>query len=211
MLVSHCAYALVSLDVMKLHVVSVSMVSDITFSHLQTTVCVCACLLVGSRDSRSQEGVGRTPMAGHASLYLRLLRLQKHTVRLAIIIRFTINCVLENWILILNMDLGDFPYSLSTLDWTEKLHALHSLFRLEVCDQRDRNSNVSICSTSSESVMEMLPAQPVSAPAPSDHTQQESRSIASTISMSEELNSDEEPTYQNTLPHCSNQHQSGKL
>lgn len=94
------------------------------------------------------------------------------------------------------------------LDLTEKLQALYSLFSLKVCDQRNRNSSASICS---ESVMEMLPARPLSAPAPSDHAQQESWSIASTISMSEELNIEEEPTYQNTLPHCNNQHHSGKL
>lgn len=67
---------------------------------------------------------------------------------------------------------------------------------LEPCDLRDRNSSASICS---ESEIEMLPARPFSAPAPSDCTQQESWSIASTISISEERSHEEEPTYQNTL------------
>ncbi|XP_026201204.1 uncharacterized protein LOC113152267 isoform X2 [Anabas testudineus] len=79
---------------------------------------------------------------------------------------------------------------------------------LAECDQRERNSSNPICS---DNVMEMLPARPLSAPAPPNHIEQESWSIASSISTYQDLSSEEEPTYQNTMPHCGYQNQSDSL
>ncbi|XP_056258314.1 interactor protein for cytohesin exchange factors 1 isoform X2 [Seriola aureovittata] len=72
---------------------------------------------------------------------------------------------------------------------------------LEECEQRDRlNSSTPICSHS-DSVMESLPARPLSAPAPSVQIHCE------TTHLFQELNSEEE-TYQNTPSACNSQHQS---
>ncbi|XP_054463184.1 uncharacterized protein LOC129098221 [Anoplopoma fimbria] len=70
---------------------------------------------------------------------------------------------------------------------------------VDVCEQRERvNSSAPIFS---HSVMESLPARPLSAPS---HIQHEIRSIAP----SEEPDR-EETLYQNTLPDCSYQHHNG--
>lgn len=85
------------------------------------------------------------------------------------------------------------------------------LLRLEG-QQRERfNSSAPICSHS-DSVMELLPARPLSAPAPTgtDHFQHETRSIAPPICPSEEPSS-EEDTHESTATDCSYQQHNGKL
>ncbi|XP_045888730.1 uncharacterized protein LOC123958966 [Micropterus dolomieu] len=78
----------------------------------------------------------------------------------------------------------------------------------EVCEQRERiNSSAPICSYS-DSVMELLPARPLSAPAPTGHIHHEIRSITPPSCLSEELNS-EGATFQMTLPVCNYQHYNG--
>ncbi|XP_071329962.1 uncharacterized protein [Trachinotus anak] len=74
---------------------------------------------------------------------------------------------------------------------------------LEEYELRDRLN--SICSHS-DSVMECLPARPVSAPAPSVQIHCETRSVVSPIYVSQELNN-EEATNQNTLSACNYLHQ----
>ncbi|XP_068575212.1 uncharacterized protein [Cebidichthys violaceus] len=75
---------------------------------------------------------------------------------------------------------------------------------LEVWEQRERLTNST--PISSHSVMELLPARPLSAP--SGHIQHEIRSITSPIRLSEEPDREETP-YQNTPPNCSYQHHNG--
>lgn len=78
----------------------------------------------------------------------------------------------------------------------------------EVCEQRERiNSSAPICSNS-DSVMELLPARPLSAPAPTGHIHHEVRSVTPPSCLSEELNS-EGATFQMTLPVCNYQHYNG--
>ncbi|XP_050929886.1 uncharacterized protein LOC108880389 isoform X2 [Lates calcarifer] len=74
--------------------------------------------------------------------------------------------------------------------------------------ERDRfHSGAPICSHS-DSVMESLPARPLSAPAPPVHSHCEAESATPPVSQSEELSS-EEPTYENTLLACNYQQQIG--
>ncbi|XP_042361499.1 uncharacterized protein LOC121957058 [Plectropomus leopardus] len=76
--------------------------------------------------------------------------------------------------------------------------------RLEVCEQRERlNSSVPVGSHS-DSVMELLPARPLSAPDPTGHILHETPVCPSEALISEEA------TYQNTQPLCSHQHHSGE-
>ncbi|XP_033501498.1 uncharacterized protein LOC117268871 isoform X1 [Epinephelus lanceolatus] len=79
--------------------------------------------------------------------------------------------------------------------------------QLDVCEQRDRlNSSAPLCSHS-ESVMQLLPARPLSAPAPTGHIHPEISSIAC---LSEALNREEaSEVHQSTLPSSSYQHHSG--
>ncbi|XP_063760874.1 uncharacterized protein LOC134878635 isoform X2 [Eleginops maclovinus] len=70
---------------------------------------------------------------------------------------------------------------------------------LELCEQRERlNSSAAIAS---HSVMESLPARPLSAPAPTNRIHHDIWSTASPNCPSEELNP-EEATQQNTSPAC---------
>ncbi|KAL7379457.1 hypothetical protein ABVT39_027633 [Epinephelus coioides] len=79
--------------------------------------------------------------------------------------------------------------------------------QLDVCEQQDRlNSSAPLCSHS-ESVMQLLPARPLSAPAPMGHIHPEISSIAC---LSEALNREEaSEVHQSTLPSSSYQHHSG--
>ncbi|KAK2833562.1 hypothetical protein Q5P01_017451 [Channa striata] len=101
-------------------------------------------------------------------------------------------------------------------EWVENLwQAMHlstsavSSFKTtnaDTCEQQERiKSSTAICSHR-ESVREVLPARPLSAPDPSTH--QVSWSSTSPISLSQDLNSEEEPTYQNIMLHCENQQHS---
>ncbi|XP_070703953.1 uncharacterized protein [Pempheris klunzingeri] len=81
---------------------------------------------------------------------------------------------------------------------------------LGVYDQRERlNSSMPICSHS-DSVRELLPARPLSAPAPTGHIHHDTKSAASHVCLSEELSS-EEAGYQNTLPASNDQHHNGVI
>ncbi|XP_029294248.1 uncharacterized protein LOC115012667 [Cottoperca gobio] len=79
---------------------------------------------------------------------------------------------------------------------------------LEVLEQRERINRSALIYSQTESVMESLPARPLSAPAPTDHIHHEIWSIVSPICPSEEPNS-EEATHRNTLPACSYQQHNG--
>ncbi|XP_069569573.1 uncharacterized protein [Brachyistius frenatus] len=70
---------------------------------------------------------------------------------------------------------------------------------LEVCEQRDRLKSNNPISSYSDSVMELLPARPLSAPGPSlDQIHLRAESVASPVCQPEEM-SNEEATYMNTL------------
>ncbi|XP_039680748.1 uncharacterized protein LOC120574484 isoform X2 [Perca fluviatilis] len=71
----------------------------------------------------------------------------------------------------------------------------------EVCEQRERLNSSAPISSHSERVMELLPARPLSAPAPTGHVHHKIRSIATPICLSEEPEC-EEAMQQNTLPAC---------
>ncbi|XP_040919230.1 uncharacterized protein LOC121198917 [Toxotes jaculatrix] len=79
---------------------------------------------------------------------------------------------------------------------------------LEEYELRDRlNTSTPVCSES-VSMMESLPARPLSAPAPSVQILCETRGVTSSVCLSQELNS-EEATYQNISFACNYQHQNG--
>lgn len=75
-------------------------------------------------------------------------------------------------------------------------------FRLEVGEHLERTNSITPIRSHSESVMESLPARPLSAP--TGHIHHVIRSIAPPTHLSEEI------TYQNTLPACNFQHHNGK-
>lgn len=74
-----------------------------------------------------------------------------------------------------------------------------------MCEQRERLNSSAPISSHSDHVMELLPARPLSAPAPTGHVHHNIGSIASPISLSEEPEGDE-AMQQNTLPACNYQH-----
>ncbi|XP_034751259.1 uncharacterized protein LOC117958756 isoform X2 [Etheostoma cragini] len=75
----------------------------------------------------------------------------------------------------------------------------------EVCEQRGRLNSSTPISSHSDCVMELMPARPLSAPAPTGHVHHKIRNIASPICLSEEPEG-EEAVQQNTLSACSYQH-----
>ncbi|XP_054861098.1 uncharacterized protein LOC118470326 [Amphiprion ocellaris] len=77
-----------------------------------------------------------------------------------------------------------------------------SVSHLQMCEQQpDRRHS----SRTPVSVIELLPARPLSAPPPSDHLQPEARSIKPAVDQPEEQSGEEEAIYQNTLLACSYQ------
>ncbi|XP_026180084.1 uncharacterized protein LOC113140476 [Mastacembelus armatus] len=79
---------------------------------------------------------------------------------------------------------------------------------LEVCELQKRMSSCASMCAHSDIVAELLPARPLSAPAPTGHIHHETSNTDSVICLFQELNS-EEATYQNTLPTCDYPHHSG--
>lgn len=76
-------------------------------------------------------------------------------------------------------------------------------------EQRERTNSSAPLSSHDDRVMGLLPARPLSAPAPTSYIYHKPMSIASPASQPEELDS-EEPTYQNTFQVCDFRHHSGK-
>nr|XP_020472057.1 uncharacterized protein LOC109969483 isoform X2 [Monopterus albus] len=73
---------------------------------------------------------------------------------------------------------------------------------LKVCEQQqERFDSTMPVYSHSDSVLELLPARPFSAPPPLGHIQHESSSIAFPVCLHQGPSS-EEPIYQNTLPAC---------
>lgn len=95
------------------------------------------------------------------------------------------------------MHLGDFFLSVAQTLPTVLF------FSLEEGEQLERTNSITPIRSHSESVMESLPARPLSAPA--GHIHHVIRSIASPLP-----HPPEEITDQNTLPACNFQHHNGK-
>ncbi|XP_032394362.1 uncharacterized protein LOC116703625 [Etheostoma spectabile] len=80
----------------------------------------------------------------------------------------------------------------------------------EVCEQRGRLNSSTPISSYSDCVTELMPARPLSAPAPTGHVHHKTKNIASPICLSEEPEG-EEAVQQNTLPVCDSPQWSGGL